>query len=332
MTRAVRLLTRGDVERLLDMRSCIDAVEHAFHSHGEGKSAAPGILGMRADRGGFHIKAAISASDVDPRYFAAKINANFPDNPKAHGLPTIQGLLALFDATTGEPLAVMDSARLTILRTAAASAVAARHLANQDATSVAIIGCGAQALAQLAAVSLVRRVERAIAFDSNAEAALTFARTASEALALPVTPVTDMGTASRSAGIVITCTTSQRAFLGTDDVGPGAFVAAVGADSEHKQEIHPSLMKRSVVVTDSTAQCSTIGDLHHAIAEGAMQIDDVRAELSAVVADPSRGRRSADEVVIFDSTGVAFQDVVAAALVYEAAVREGAGTSVGFAG
>lgn len=332
MTRPVRLLSRTDVERLLDMRACIDVVEHAFRMNAQGASISSGILGMRAERGGFHIKAAIRGTSAEGRaYFAAKINANFPDNPKAHGLPTIQGLLALFDATSGEPLAVMDSGSLTVLRTAAATAVAARHLADPDAASVTVVGCGAQALAQLSAVCVVRQISSALVFDSNADAARAFADKASAKLGFSVTSATEMRTATKSSDIIITCTTSQHAFLGVDDVRHGAFVAAVGADSEHKQELEPALMKHSAIVTDSTAQCATIGDLHHAIAEGVVRLEDVRAELGAVVADPSRGRRSAEEVVIFDSTGVAFQDVVSAALVYEAAVREDAGSSLAFA-
>jgi len=140
----------------------------------------------------------------------------------------------------------------------------------------------------------------------------------------------DLGEAARQSDIVITCTTSRRAFLGRHHVKRGAFVAAVGADNEEKQEIEPALMAAASVVTDSTDQCATIGDLHHAIDAGLMQRNDVRAELGDVVADPSRGRRSDDEIVIFDSTGVAFQDVAAAAIVYERALRDGIGMKVDF--
>jgi alanine dehydrogenase len=318
------------VVRLLDMAECIEAIERAFRT----SAAAPitsGILGMSAAGGGFHIKASLLPNHPARRtgYFAAKVNANFPGNP-TNGLPTIQGVLTLFDATTGLPLAVMDSIAVTIIRTAAATAVAARHLSRPDSSAVTIVGCGAQANAQLQAVALVRRIARAFAVDTAPGVAESFARSATERLGFPVTPSESLLEASSASDIIVTCTPSRKAYLGREHVSPGAFVAAVGADSEHKQELAPSLLAASAVVTDSTAQCATIGDLHHAIDSGAMTIEDVRAELAAVVADPRRGRRDADEVLIYDSTGVAFQDVVASALVYERAIRDGEGTSFRF--
>jgi ornithine cyclodeaminase/alanine dehydrogenase-like protein (mu-crystallin family) len=261
-------------------------------------------------------------------YFAAKVNANFPENPSRRGLPTIQGVLALFDAETGVPLALLDSIALTILRTAAATAVAARHLSAPDARTVTIVGCGAQAMAQLAAVRVVRKIERVSVFDIDAERCAAFARLASETLGIPVVAVADLSKATRASEIVITCTPSRTAFIGVSDVSAGAFVAAVGADNEYKQEIEPALLARAAVVTDSLDQCASIGDLHHAIECGAMTADDVRAELSAVVVNPTLGRRSADEIVVFDSTGVAFQDVAAAAVVFERATTAGVGLRV----
>ena len=315
------------------MAECIEAIEQAFRT-GASAPIASGILGMSATGGGFHIKAALLPNHpVRPtRYFAAKVNANFPANPTANGLPTIQGVLTLFDATTGVPLAVMDSIAVTIIRTAAATAVAARHLSRPDSSTVTIVGCGAQANAQLQAISLVRPIARAFAVDTTPGLAESFARNATEQLGFPVAASPGLSEATAGSDIIVTCTPSRNAYLGREHVSPGAFVAAVGADSEHKQELEPSLMAASAVVTDSTAQCAAIGDLHHAIESGAMTIEDVRAELAAVVADPRRGRRDAQEVVIYDSTGVAFQDVVASALVYELAIRNEEGTGFRFGG
>ena len=324
------LLSFSDVVRLLDMEACIEAIERAFRAAGTGAPIASGILGMSAAGGGFHIKAGLLANHpVRPTgYFAAKVNANFPGNPTLRGLPTIQGLLTLFDATTGVPLAVMDSIAVTIIRTAAATAVAARHLSHPDSAAVTIVGCGAQANAQLQAIALVRPIARAFAVDTAPGLAESFARNATEKLGFPVTSSQSLVEATTHSDIIVTCTPSRKAYLGPDHVSPGAFVAAVGADSEHKQEIESSLLAASAVVTDSTAQCAAIGDLHHAIDSGAMTIEDVRAELATVVAEPGRGRRNVSEVVIYDSTGVAFQDVVASALVYESAIRDEKG--IGF--
>ena len=309
------------------MTECIEAIERVLRTAADIPMAS-GILGMSAPGGGFHIKAGLLPNHpIRPTgYFAAKVNANFPGNPTGHGLPTIQGVLTLFDAATGVPLAVMDSTAVTIIRTAAATAVAARHLSRPDSSVVTIVGCGAQADAQLRALALVRPIARAFAVDIAPGLAKSFARNATQRLGFPVTATESLLEATTDSDIIVTCTPSRKAYLGREHVLPGAFVAAVGADNEYKQELEPSLLASSAVVTDSTAQCAAIGDLHHAIDSGAMTIEDVRAELAAVVADPRRGRRDAEEIVIYDSTGVAFQDVVASALVYERAVRDQEGT------
>jgi ornithine cyclodeaminase/alanine dehydrogenase-like protein (mu-crystallin family) len=320
-------LTGGEVRRLLDMVACLAAVEHAFGDVAAGRPIPSAMLGLSADEGSFHVKAALMARQPGGArgYVAVKVNANFPGNPNRHQLPTIQGMLLLFDAGTGAPLAVMDSSAITIRRTAAATAVAARHLALADARTVTVVGCGAQALAQLEALRLVRPIEQVFAVDIDPAAAESFARHAGATLGIDVRAERELERATRRSEIVITCTTSRQAFLGRGHVKAGAFVAAVGADNEHKQEIEPTLMTAAVVVTDSTAQCAAIGDLHHAIEAGLMTADDVRAELGSIVAEPARGRRNEAEVIVYDSTGVAFQDVAAAAVVYERAMRERTG-------
>jgi ornithine cyclodeaminase/alanine dehydrogenase-like protein (mu-crystallin family) len=320
------ILTRRQVERLLDPPACIAAVEAAFRLRGTGSSIPSAIVGLHVPDGGFHLKAA--AMPGSRSYVAAKINANFPGNPKQHGLPTIQGVLALFDAATGQPLALLDSIAITILRTAAATGVAARHLARTDASTVTIVGCGAQALAQLIALQAVRPLTRGFAIDIDPAARESFARTASDALGIPIITEDDLGRATLASDIVVTCTTAQRAFLAPEHISPGTFIAAVGADNEAKQEIDPRLLAMSAVVVDSREQCATIGDLHHALKAGTMSMADVRAELGDVIVDPSRMQRAPDEIVIFDSTGVAIQDVAAAAVVYERAVAQQVGLHV----
>src|SRR5687767_349751 len=170
------ILGRPEVTRLLDMPACIAAVERAFLSHARGDSIPPAVLGTHVEGGGFHVKTAGMFDAVAGRpVFAAKINANFPGNPDKNGLPTIQGLLALFDAGDGRVLALMDSMEITILRTAAATAVAAKYLAPETAR-VAICGCGEQARSQIRALACVRPIERITAIDPNAGRAESFAR------------------------------------------------------------------------------------------------------------------------------------------------------------
>ena len=332
MSNGVLLLSRTEVEGVLDLGECMTAVEDAFRQSAAVGSVKTGILGIHVPGGGFHAKAAtMPAGREGRRYFVLKLNANFPGNPALHGLPTIQGLLMLFDAASGSPVCVMDSMGITILRTAAATGVAARYLALPTAQRAMIIGCGAQARAQLAAINVARPLTQALAYDIDAGRATTFAREASVALKFPVAPVTDLREGALASDIIVTCTPSHQAFLDAADVRPGTFIAAVGADSDTKSEITPRLMAAAAVVTDNLEQCVTIGDLRHAIAHGAMRRDQVRAELADVIVDASRRRRSNEEIIVFDSTGVALQDVAAAALVFEASVRAGKGSRVAFA-
>lgn len=323
------LLTRRDVVDLLPLSHCIAAVERAFQLHAEGKSVPPGVLGVPVPGGGFHIKAA--GLLLSRPYFASKTNANFSDNPARHGRPAIQGIIVLCDAEHGAPLAVMDSSAITALRTGAATAVAARHLARPDARVATVCGCGIQGELQLRALAEVCRLELACTFDADPARAEAMSRLA-PSLRLDVRPVADLAEAARRSDIIVTCTPARSPLLGRGDVAPGTFIAAVGADSPDKQELDPALVASSALVVDHMEQCATIGELHHALAAGLMTRADVRAELSDVVAGRRPGRLDDTEIVIFDSTGTALQDVAAAAAVYERAIAAGRGLELDLAG
>lgn len=321
------LLTRTDVQHLLGMDECIDAVENAFRMQ---RSAKTTIAGLHAPGGGFHVKAAML--DLDRPYFAAKINANFPANPASLGLPTIQGTIALFDAVNGILLALMDSIEVTILRTGAASAVAAKYLSRPDSKVLTICGCGAQGRSQLRAIARVRKPEMVYLFDVEPARAEAMANEMSRELSAEVRPVDDLERAIGQSDICVTCTPSRRAFVRAGWLRAGTFLAAVGADSEDKQEIDPHLMAAARVVVDSLDQCAAIGDLHHAMEQGLMDTRSVHAELGDVVTGRSTGREGDSDIFIFDSTGSALQDVAAAAAVYRNAIRTGSGTAVKLGG
>lgn len=320
----VIFLSPRDVRSLLSVEDCISAVEEAFRLYGEGKAQPPGVLGLHVDGGGFHIKAGML--DLRKQYFAAKVNGNFPGNPSRFGLPTIQGVIVLCDAEKGTPLAVMDSRDVTSLRTAAATAVAARYLARPASQTVTICGCGEQAGHQLRALAHIFNLRSVLAFDATVERATRFADGLSSELHLAIRPVNELRPAVAQSDICVTCTPSHQPFLGADDVAEGTFVAAVGADSANKSEIDPTLMSKAKVVCDVLEQCAAIGDLHHALESGAMRRADVFAELGSIVAGKMPGRESDKEITIFDSTGMALQDVAAATVVYEKALRQNAGT------
>ena len=320
------ILKRSEVAALLGIDDCMAAVEKAFALHAEGKTTAPGVLGMPARGGGFHIKAGLL--ELDRLYFAAKANANFPDNMNRFGLPLIQGIIVLCDGETGYPLALMDSMEITILRTGAATAVAAKHLARSEANTATICGCGNQGSISLRALARVRPITRVYAFDLDEQRARRFAQELSRETGIEVTAAGDLAEAVEQSDICITCTPSRRFFLRREYVSPGTFIAAVGADNEEKQELDPALMVSNKVVVDLLEQCAAIGDLHHALEQGLMEKSAVYAELGEVIAGKKEGRTSDAEIIIFDSTGTALQDVAAAAMVYERAITAGMGLIV----
>jgi ornithine cyclodeaminase/alanine dehydrogenase len=323
------LLTGRDVAAMLTIEECMTAVEHAFKLYGEGRSSPPGILGVHARDGVFHIKAGLL--NLDRSYFAAKVNANFPENVRRLGLPTIQGVVVLSDGENGYPLALMDSIEITIQRTGAATGVAAKHLAKSDSKTVTICGCGNQGRISLRALTKVLPIEKVWAYDRDQGQTQKFASELAGELRIDIKAVGDLRTAVRQSDVCITCTPSKQPFLKEDFVTPGTFIAAVGADNPEKQELEPALLSRNKVVVDVLEQCSSIGELHHALDAGVITIEDVYGELGEVIAGVKPGRTSSDEIIIFDSTGMALQDVVTAAAVYEKAVREGAGTLIDFA-
>jgi alanine dehydrogenase len=325
----VVMLSSRDVAALLTLDECVVAVEHAFRLHGEGKASAPGLLSMHVGGGGFHVKAGVL--ELARPYFAAKVNGNFPDNKARFGLPTIQGVIVLCDAEKGSPLAVMDSREITTLRTAAATAVAAKYLARRDSKVLTVCGCGNQGEVQAKAIASVCHLERVFAYDINEEQAVRLSQELNEVLKIPVVPTSDLIAAAGQSDLCVTCTTSHQPLLGTDDIRPGTFIAAIGADNPSKQELSPALMAKSKCVADVLDQCCEMGDLHHALQSGLMSRADVHAELGEIVAGKKPGRESDDEIIILDSTGLALQDVAAAALVYEKALRQNCGSRLDFA-
>jgi ornithine cyclodeaminase/alanine dehydrogenase-like protein (mu-crystallin family) len=318
-SQSLTFLSRADVAALLPFDACIAAVERALALEARGDMPPAAALGVPVPGGGFHVKAALLPGP--PAYFAAKCNGNFPQNPQRRGLPTIQGLILLADAADGCPLAIMDSAEITILRTGAATALAARHLARPESRYATICGCGTQGRIQLRALMSTHRLERVFAIDSDMSAAARFAADMRQATGSDVVATDDLRSAMQMSDICVTATPSRQWFLGREHVRPGTFIAAVGADSPEKQELEPALLAEAAVVADSVAQCAEIGELHHALVAGVMTRGKVRASLGEVIAGLKPGRVAADETIVFDSCGIAIEDVAAAALVYEAAQR-----------
>lgn len=323
------ILSRRDVANLLTIEECMNSVEAAFKMFAEGQAAAPKVLGLHATTGGLHIKAGIM--NLNGNYIVAKMNSNFPENPVKRNLPTIQGAIAVFNADNGALLALMDSIEITIVRTGAATGIASKYLSKKNSEAITIYGCGNQGLISLPAISANRDLKTAYLYDTNrSQAEKLLKEIATFHKPIEAVCVNDVKSAIRNSDIVVTCTTSKTPIIDLEDVRPGTFIAAVGCDSEEKSEIHPRLMSASKIVSDFTEQTAAFGDLHHAIEEGLVTKSHVHAELGEIIAGQKRARENDDEIIVFDSTGTALQDVAAASIVYERAMAKGLGYKFDF--
>lgn len=322
----ITILTEAELRRLVPLdQAAIACVEDAFRALATKPVVMPPIL--RLD-----IKEANGEVDVKTAYvpgldcFAVKISPGFFDNPKL-GLPSVNGLMVLLSATTGIlQAALFDNGYLTDVRTAAAGAVAAKHLARPDAESAAILGAGVQARLQLKALTLVRPIKRARLWARDADKAAVAARALSEELDLPVVPALSALEAVTGADIVVTTTPASAPILMANWLEPGQHVTAMGSDAGHKNEVEPAAFSRlDRYVADRLSQTRLLGELHHAIEAGAVADEAGFAELGAVIAGAARGRRSAAEITLCDLTGTGVQDTAIANLALARARAEQAG-------
>jgi alanine dehydrogenase len=312
------LLSKTYIHEHIAAAAFLPAMREAFLALDRGELQNPSVGHLRGDGGGLHIKAAAGIERFGK--IVVKMNANFPGNP-ARGLPTIQGALALFDARSGELLALMDSIEITARRTAAASTLAAQHLARTDSTRLGMIGCGMQAIYHLEALRELFALTRVVCADIDELRASEFARQA-QSSGLTVTVARTAAECARGADIIVTCTPSTTPILHRADIDPGCFIAAVGTDSPAKHELAPDLMAAALVVPDDLTQAAEMGDTHHAIRAGAMTPASIHAELRAIVSGRAAGRTSPNELFVFDSTGMAIEDLAAADLIFAYASRD----------
>ncbi|HLP67290.1 MAG TPA: ectoine utilization protein EutC [Rhizobium sp.] len=326
MTR-MRILTEAELRRIVPLnREAVACVENAFHALATKAVAMPPILRLDIPehRGEVDVKTAY-VPGLDS--FAIKISPGFFDNPKL-GLPSTNGMMVLLSSRTGLVEALLlDNGYLTDVRTAAAGAVAARHLAREDAAVATIFGAGMQAGLQLEALTLVRSIREARLWARDKGKAEATARALAERLAIPVRAESDPETAVDGADIIVTTTPSDVPVLRAEWLQPGQHVTAMGSDAEHKNELDPRAITRALYVADSLKQTRRLGELHHAIAAGLVAPEAEFVELGQVIAGLKPGRTRTDDITIADLTGTGIQDTAIATLAFARASAAGAGTT-----
>lgn len=293
----------------------VRVIREAFRADGHRRTHVPPVINLDipAARGEFHIKTA--HIDGVP-HIAVKIASGFYDNP-ARGLPSGSGLIALFDAATGLPAALLlDNAFLTDIRTGAAGAVAADALARQSIEVVGVLGSGVQARQQVRCLAQVRTFRHVVAWSPSRERLDRYCDEVRDE-GYRVTAASSPAAVCEAADILITTTPAREPLVRAEWLREGMHVTAVGSDSPGKQELEASCLRRAdLVVADRVTQCAAFGELRHAIDAGFLTTDAV-PELGAIVAGLSPGRTSDRQITIADLTGVGFQDTAIASYVFE---------------
>ena len=319
-----RVLSHSQITELLSLELAYDAVHDVMKAHGQARVISPNLLHADVPRGEFHIKTGGLLTGPDGGVFGLKANGGFFENHTL-GLPNIVGIIYLADARTGCPLAVLDSVEISRVRTAAASAVAAKHLARANSECLAVVGTGTQARAQIEALRQVLPLRRVQLVGRDLQRTRERASQFEADLEIEVEAYATVSSALQQADVLVTCTPAQAPLVTLEDVPPGLFIAAVGADSPGKQELAPELVAKCTSVADIHAQCVHVGELQHPIGAGLMTEQDVHAEIGQILCGDKPGRTREDELIVYDSTGTALQDVALGCRVYEAALAQDVG-------
>jgi ornithine cyclodeaminase len=312
----MKIVEEQELRELVSEAHALEAVEIAFRGLSEGKVVQPPPIGMELEevRGEVHVKGACVLGET---VFAMKVASGFYTNPE-RGLPTGSGLVMVFDATTGFPLALLlDNSYLTELRTGAAGALAAQLLSPDRPLRVGLIGAGSQARYQMRAIARVRTLAQVRVWSPVPEELSAYEAEMGPALEVPVQGVSTPREAVKDADLVVTVTPSREPLLELSWLSEGATVIAVGSDGPEKQELAPEILAAAgKVVVDSRAQCLSLGETHHAVAAGLMAPESIHAELGEVLLG-MRAAREGDELIVCDLTGVGAQDAAMAGIVWK---------------
>lgn len=310
-----RLLTASDVAKVIRMEDVLGAVEAAFYEYGMGRAIMPPkiYLNLGQFNGDFRAMPAYLGNSAGLKWVSV-----YPDNPKK-GLPTVLAMIIYSDPETGFPLAIMDATKLTNYRTGAAGGIAAKYLADPDAETLGLIGAGMQARTQLLAVTHYFSFSKILIWSPNEEEIEGIKASFND---LPI----EKATIEEAAACNIICTTTpvREFIIKREWIKPGTHINAIGADAAGKQELDPGILSDAKVVVDDITQAKHSGEINVAIKRGLFVESDIYSTLGEIVTGAKKGR-IANEITVFDSTGLAIQDIATARMIFETARRAGIG-------
>ena len=317
------MLTEAELRQCVELDlEVIEGIADAFTALATGRVVMPPILHIDLpEHGELDVKTAYVSGLPS---FALKVSPGFFDNPGL-GLPSVSGMMMLLSARTGRLEALhLDNGYLTDVRTAAAGALVARHLAREDARVAGVIGAGVQARLQMAALCKVRPIERILVWARDGAKADACADDLGQQLGLDAIAVSSAERLVLEADVVVTATPARDPLVVADWLHPGLHITAMGSDAPDKNELHPAVLERAdLMVCDARAQCARLGELHHALDQG---LEPATVELGEITSGARPGRTHADQITICDLTGTGVQDTAIALLAYRKATARGLGT------
>jgi ornithine cyclodeaminase/alanine dehydrogenase len=326
----IRTLNSEDLKKLLDIKDVITAVEIAYEQYSRGEAALFPVIAHEFEQG-------VRELDIKSGFLSEtglaglKVIGYVADNPEKRRIPAISGIVIVLSIETGRPVGILDGMVITNIRTGAAGAIGAKYLAREDSREVLIVGTGAQGRVQLQGLTSIlpgievvriagrdsEKLSRFVGEMSNLYPKVTF-------LAVPMD---GLGEAVSSSDVIVTCTPSHEPFIKAECVRPGTHINAIGADFSGKQELDEKLLPLARLVVDSKVQSLEIGEFQTAFKKGLIGESDV-TEIGRVISGEATGRESDEEITIFDTSGMALQDIVTANLALVRALERGIGSLV----
>ena len=325
---SILVLKEQEIRDLITLQEVIPEIEKAFAAYSQKAASLPSVIHLDVPRhkGEVHIKA---GHLHDAEEYVVKVASGFWEN-RLRDLPIGSGLMLVFSAETGFPQAVLlDNGYLTEIRTAAAGAVAAKYMSSNSVEQVAVLGAGAQGRYQLEALRLVRSFRRVRIYDHHSQNVDRYLQEMRPRLDAELEAAGTVQQALQGSKIVVTTTPARSPIVHAEWVEPGTHITAMGSDGGDKQELDVAVLARADrIIADSLPQCVRIGEIHHGVAAGVIQEQDVDGELGDVVLGRIPGRISDQEITICDLTGVGVQDAAIAGLVFRKALQNRIGITL----
>lgn len=323
------LLIKKTVKKLVTIKESLKAIEDAFRSLGQGGAQMPPKIYIHLDKysGDFR---AMPAYLEGPDKCALKWVNVHPLNKK-RGLPSVMGIIILSDPKNGFPLCIMDGTYVTNFRTGAAGGVAAKYLARKNSETVSLVGCGAQAETQLMALKELFKIKEIKVWGHEKRLIKDFIER-TRRMKLRMYPADTVRECVKNSDIIVTTTPSRKPLIKHGWLKKGAHINAIGADAPGKEELDPKILKHSKIVVDSLSQAAHSGEINVPLKKGIISKRNIYSDIGQIVSGKKPGRTNDKETTIFDSTGLAIQDVAMSSLIYKKAVRRHKGTYIDLIG